>query len=202
MNTVRWGFVGAGRHPRLWIAPAVSRAEHAEPAAVWSRQRASGEAFAAEQGVPRVHDTLAALLADPAVDAVVIATPNSLHAAQAIAALRAGKHVLVEKPMATDVGEARAMVAAARTAGRRLGIGFHFRHHGLLAEARRQIAAGAIGTVMQVTAQFNLTSSPPPRLTIAHSPWKRDPAQMGGAGALMGMGVHLIDLVRWQTARR
>jgi 1,5-anhydro-D-fructose reductase (1,5-anhydro-D-mannitol-forming) len=201
VERVRWGFIGAGRHPRLWIGPAVVRAANAAAAAVWSRQPEHAAQFAAENGVPRVHPTLEALLADPAVDAVFVATPNALHAQHAIAALEAGKHVLVEKPMAVSVDEARAMVRAARTAGRVLGVGFHLRHHALLAEAGRRVAAGAIGSVLQATAQFNLASSPPPRLTIAHAPWKRDPEQMGGAGALMGMGVHLIDLLRFLTGQ-
>ncbi|MCC6628942.1 MAG: Gfo/Idh/MocA family oxidoreductase [Chloroflexi bacterium] len=201
MSTVRWGFLGAGRHPRLWVAPAVVHAANAEPTAVWSRQPASARQLAGENDVPHVHESLDAFLADPAVDAVFVATPNSLHASHVIAALQAGKHVLVEKPMATSVEDARAMVRAARTAGRILGVGFHFRHHALLAEAQRRIAAGALGAITQVTAQFNLASSPPPRLTIAHTAWKRDPEQMGGAGALMGMGVHLIDLLRFLTSQ-
>jgi 1,5-anhydro-D-fructose reductase (1,5-anhydro-D-mannitol-forming) len=183
------------------MAPAVGQAPNAEPAAVWSRQVASADQLAAENSVPRVHASLDAFLADPDVDAVVVATPNSLHAQHVIAALRAGKHVLVEKPMATSVDDAREMVRAAREAGRILGVGFHFRHHALVAEAQRRIASGEIGAVAQVTAQFNLAFSPPPRLTIAHSPWKRDPEQMGHAGALMGMGVHLIDVVRFLTGQ-
>jgi 1,5-anhydro-D-fructose reductase (1,5-anhydro-D-mannitol-forming) len=197
MSVVRWAFIGGGRHPRLWVAPAIQRAANAETIGVWSRQPEHAAAFVAEQGGGQAYATLADLLADPAVEAVFIATPNSLHASHALAALQAGKHVLVEKPMATTSAEARAMTAAARAAGRRLGVGFHFRHHQLLAEAQRRIQAGEIGQVAQITAQFNLTSSPPPRLTIAHAAWKRDPDQMGGAGALMGMGVHLIDLVSW-----
>lgn len=199
--SVRWAFIGAGRHPRLWMAPAVARAANAEMLGVWSRGRESAATLAAENGVPRVYDSLDELLADPAVDAVFIATPNSLHARHAMAALQAGKHALVEKPMAVDPGEARALTQAAHEAGRLLGVGFHFRHHALLVEAQRRIAAGEVGAVRQVTAQFNLSSSPPPRLTIAHAPWKRDPEQMGGAGALMGMGVHLIDLLRWLTGQ-
>lgn len=199
--SVRWAFIGAGRHVQLWIAPAVERATNGQAVGVWSRQPEHAAEVAARHGIPRVYTALDEVLADPEVDAVFIATPNHLHARQAIAALRAGKHVLIEKPMAVGVDEAAAAVRAAREAGRLLGVGFHFRHHTLIAEARQQVAAGMVGDVLYATAQFNLTSSPPPRLTIAHAPWKRDPEQMGGAGALMGMGVHLIDLLRCMTGQ-
>jgi 1,5-anhydro-D-fructose reductase (1,5-anhydro-D-mannitol-forming) len=194
--TTRWAFVGAGRHARLWAAPAVAQADDSSAVGVWSRQPENARAFSAEYGVPRVYTALEELLRDPAVDAVYISTPNNLHAAHALAALAAGKHVLCEKPMATSVADAARMVSLARANGLRLGTGFHLRHNRVVEEARRRLADGAIGTLRYATAQFNLTSAPPPRLSIAHAPWKRDPEQMGGAGALMGLGVHVIDLLR------
>jgi 1,5-anhydro-D-fructose reductase (1,5-anhydro-D-mannitol-forming) len=194
--TVRWAFVGAGRHARLWAAPAVTLADQSSAVGVWSRQPENARAFGAEYRVPRVYPTLEGLLRDPEVDAVYISTPNNLHAAHALAALDAGKHVLCEKPMATSVDDAGRMVSLAREAGLRLGTGFHLRHNRVIEEARRRLAEGAIGTIRYATAQFSLTSAPPPRLSIAHAAWKRDPQQMGGAGALMGLGVHVIDLLR------
>lgn len=195
--TVRWAFIGAGRHAELWIAPALEAASNAEAVGVWSRQPANAEAFAARHQIPTIYPTLEAALADPNVDAVFISTPNNLHGPHAIAALQAGKHVLCEKPMAVSVDEAREMVLTAREAGRQLGLGFHLRHHQLLIEARRHVADADIGAILYATAQFNLTSSPPPRMNIPHAPWKRDPDAMGGAAALMGMGVHVIDVLRF-----
>jgi 1,5-anhydro-D-fructose reductase (1,5-anhydro-D-mannitol-forming) len=183
------------------MAPAINGAPSAHLAAVWSRDPANAAQLAAENLVPKVHESLASLVADDGIDAVFISTPNSLHAEHTLAALAAGKHVLVEKPMATSVEDAATMVQAASTAQRLLGLGHHFRHNALIAEARRRIASGAIGSIAQITAQFNLSSSAPPRLTIAHAPWKRDPEQMGFAGALMGMGVHLIDTLRFLTGQ-
>jgi 1,5-anhydro-D-fructose reductase (1,5-anhydro-D-mannitol-forming) len=193
----RWAFIGAGRHVQLWIAPALQRAANAELVGVWSRQESTSRTLAERHGIPRIYQSLEEAVADQTVDAVFVATPNSLHASHAIAALRAGKHVLVEKPMAINAGQARDMVGAARAAGVQLGIGFHFRHNQLLQEARRRILGGDIGEPFYATALFNLTSSPPPRLEIAHAPWKRDPDQIGGASALMGMGCHVLDLLRW-----
>jgi 1,5-anhydro-D-fructose reductase (1,5-anhydro-D-mannitol-forming) len=111
--------------------------------------------------------------------------------------MRAGKHVLCEKPMATSILDAVEMLRVAHATGRILGVGFHLRHNLVVEEVEQKVRAGIIGNVKYATAQFNLTSSPPPRLQIPHAIWKRDPEQMGGAGALMGMGVHLIDLLRF-----
>jgi 1,5-anhydro-D-fructose reductase (1,5-anhydro-D-mannitol-forming) len=199
--TVRWAFVGAGRHAELWIAPAIEAAANAKAVGVWSRQTANAETFAARHGIEQIYHHLDEVVADPGMDAVFVSTPNSLHAAHTIAALRAGKHVLCEKPMAVDVGEAKAMVGAARSSGVQLGLGFHLRHHQLLQEARHRVEAGDLGDILYATAQFNLTSSPPPRVNIPHAPWKRDPVQMGGAAALMGMGVHVVDLLRFLIGR-
>ena len=195
--SVRWAYIGAGRHAQLWIAPAMERAANATPIGVWSRQTQTAETLASRHGLPRVYRSLDELLADPDVTAVFVSTPNNLHAAHCIAALRAGKHVLCEKPMAVEVGPALEMNRAAREAHRLLGVGFHLRHHQLLAEARQRVATGETGEIQYATAQFNLTSSPPPRLDIPHAPWKRDPAQIGGASALPGMGVHVLDLLRF-----
>ncbi len=195
--TVRWAFVGAGRHAELWIAPAVAGASNAEAVGVWSRQPENAAAFAARHGIPKVYSSLESAVADPSVDAVFVSTPNSLHGPHTLAALRAGKHVLCEKPMAVSVAEAREMVAAARSARVQLGLGFHLRHHELLVEARGRVESGDVGDILYATAQFNLTSSPPPRVNIPHAPWKRDPVQMGGAAALMGMGVHVVDVLRF-----
>jgi 1,5-anhydro-D-fructose reductase (1,5-anhydro-D-mannitol-forming) len=194
---VRWAFLGAGRHARLWLAPALVRANGARPMGVWSRDPRHATEFATAFGVERTYPNIEDALTDPDVEAVLVSTPNSLHAAHALAALQADKHVLVEKPMATSIGDAVAMVQAARAQNRLLGVGFHLRHNRVIERGRRRIAEGAIGDVQYASAQFNLVSSPPARLNIAHAAWKRDAAQMGGAGALMGLGVHLVDLVRY-----
>ena len=195
--TVRWAFIGAGRHAELWTLPAVLAADGAELIGVCGQHPDKARAFADRYGIPQAYASVEDLVSDPRVDAVYVSTPNSLHAPHSLAALRAGKHVLCEKPMAASIGEAREMVDAAGSTGVQLGVGFHLRHHQLVQEARDQISSGRVGRVLYVSAQFNLTSSAPPRLNLPHSAWKSDPAQMGGAGALMGLGVHVIDAVRY-----
>lgn len=199
--SVRWAFIGAGRHVQLWLAPAMAVATGTELVGVWSRQVQHARTLADRYHIAKAYTSIDDVLADNQVDAVLVATPNSQHAAHSLAALRARKHVLCEKPMATNVEDAVSMVRAAKVSGVQLGVGFHLRHNEIIAEARKCVAAGELGEIAYIAAQFNLASSRPPRLNIPHAPWKRDPDQMGGAGALMGMGVHLVDLVRFLVAQ-
>ncbi len=198
-DVVRWALLGAGRHPELRIAPAVNAAKNAVLRGVWSQDPARGAAFAERHGAERAYKSLAEALGDRDVDAVFISTPNALHAEHAIAAARAGKHLIVEKPMAVSADEARAIVRAARENGRHLGVGYHMRHHSVLREAARIVAAGEIGDVVYATAAFVLHSFVPS--TIPNSPWKSDARMMGGGGSLMGMGVHVMDTLRFLIGR-
>ena len=149
------------------------------------------DAFAAQYGAAEGYDDYDAMLNDPAVDAVYIATPNSLHLEQTLRALGAGVHVLVDKPMALTVAEAETMVEGAKTHGLKLGVGFHLRHHPVHIALKRLIEAGEAGEIIFAEAQHcsNWTGSP-------RYPWHMDPA-MAGAGSMMGRGVHCIDLLRW-----
>ena len=129
---IRLGMMGTGNISRDALTPAIAEVDDAVLWSVFSRERDRADAFAAVNGAAAAtagHDDLQSFLADPELDAVIIATPDRLHAEQAIAAARAGKHVLVEKPMATSVDEADAMVAACRAAGVQLGVAYHMRWH-------------------------------------------------------------------------
>jgi 1,5-anhydro-D-fructose reductase (1,5-anhydro-D-mannitol-forming) len=190
--TVGWGIVGLGGIARL-MARAIGQAENASLAAVCSRDPAKAAEFAAAHGAARRVTDYQAMLADPSVDAVYVATPNALHASQTLAALQAGKHVLVEKPMALGVGDARRMVAAARAAGRVLGVGFHLRHHPVHQEIKRRISSGEAGDPIFAVA---LWGSYAPALAQQRERWQMQPA-LAGAGSIMGLGVHEIDLLRW-----
>ena len=121
---IGWGIVSTGRHPDTKMAPAINEADGASLAAVMSRDMGRAEAFAQKHGSASACDDLDALLRDPAVDVVYIASPNALHAEQTVRAAQAGKHVLVEKPMALSVDDAQRMIDACDMAGVRLGVGF------------------------------------------------------------------------------
>jgi predicted dehydrogenase len=145
--------------------------------------------LAGRHGIPRVTTDWRSLAADPGVDAVVIGTPNALHAAQAIAFLEAGKHVLVEKPMATSVAEADAMVAAARRGRARLMVAHCWRFHPDVRALRARVEAGELGEIVK-TRGYGAHARWGP------SGWFTDP-ELAGGGALLDMGVHAIDTTRY-----
>jgi len=125
---LRIGILGAARIADDGIV-APARALGHELVAVAARDRDRAAAFAAARGIARVHDSYAGLIADPDVDLVYNALVNSLHAEWNIAAPRAGKHVLSEKPLTSNADEARAVRAAARASSGCVAEGFHYRHH-------------------------------------------------------------------------
>jgi predicted dehydrogenase len=131
VGLVRIGVLGSAR-----IAPAAlmkpSRAvDGVEVGAVAARDRRRAEAFAARYGVPTVHDSYDDLLGDPSLDAVYVPLPNGLHARWTLAALKAGKHVLCEKPFTSNAAQAREVAAAADGTGLVVMEAFHYRYHPL-----------------------------------------------------------------------
>jgi len=136
----------------------------------------------------RLVDSYDALLADTSIDAVVLATPHSLHAAQTIAAATVGKHVFCEKPFALTREEADASVAATRAAGVTLGLGYNRRFHPEMTKLRDRIRSGGLGTVLHVEATMTF----PNALALKPTQWRahRDETPCGG---LTPMGVHAID---------
>ena len=125
---LRWALISTGRHAEHKIAPAIAATPEAELVAVYSRDQGRAEAFAERHGAQAAYSVLDTLLQDTRVDAVCITSPNALHASQTIQAAQAGKHVLVEKPMATTIDDAVAMIRACREHNVRLGVGFHLRY--------------------------------------------------------------------------
>ncbi|HEX5498200.1 MAG TPA: Gfo/Idh/MocA family oxidoreductase, partial [Thermomicrobiales bacterium] len=120
-----WGLIGASTIAREWMIPAIRSQDENRIVAVAGSDPARVAAYAREQGIPQAARTVEALLADPAIDIVYISSTNERHYDQAMAAIRAGKHVLCEKPLALTVADARAMVAAAASAG----VVFATNHH-------------------------------------------------------------------------
>lgn len=196
--TVGWGIVSTGKHPDTKVVPAMKQAESTVLAAVYSRDMGRARAFAEKHGAANAYDSLGALLEDPGVDAVFISSPNSLHAEHTLAAARAGKHVLVEKPMATSVSDGLDMVRACEDAGVKLGVGYQLRYHPGHQKARDLVRQGTLGVVSMVQGQWCLGArgmvDPPARTGL--SAWWADPDLMGGASTIMGTGVHVIDLVQ------
>ena len=175
-----------------WIQDFHARAVQAlghEVAAVANHREETARAFAERHGIPRVTTDWEAVAQSDGVDAVVIGTPNALHAPQGIAALDAGKHVLVEKPMAISVVECDAMIAAAEASGARLMVAHCWRFHADVRAMHERIAAGELGDVVK-TRGYGMHDGWGP------DGWFADPALAGG-GALPDMGVHAIDTARF-----
>lgn len=188
-DAVGWGIVGLGRVAGEEIAPALTALDQCRLVSVVSRDRGRARQFADKHGAQSAYDDYADLLYDPDVNAVYIATPNALHAQQALAAAKAGKHVLCDKPLATTTSDARHVVAGCAAAGVQLGVMFQTRNHGGMAQVRDAVAAGEIGPV--VVAQLEMGTG----RTLLRG-WRTDPA-LAGVGTMNNLGVHGYDLLRY-----
>jgi 1,5-anhydro-D-fructose reductase (1,5-anhydro-D-mannitol-forming) len=184
-----WGIVGLGRIATNAIAPAVDAAPNSTLAGVVSRDAAKAKEFAGRFGAAAAYDDYRALLDDPAVDVVYLATPNGMHADQVVAAAGAGKHVLCDKPLATSVPDAERAVAACADAGVRLGITFQTRRHEGMDHIRQVLADGEIGEVRLVELQIGAGRMLP-------GGWRLEPG-LAGAGVMNNFGVHAYDLLRY-----
>lgn len=186
--SVGWAILGCGQLADAQIAPAIRQIPGACLTAVLSRDADKGSAFAAKHGAKRAYTELHALLADPDIQAVYVVTPPSLHATQACAAARAGKHVMTDKPMALTLQDARRMSETCREAGVRLGCGFMMRYNPGNVRLRTMLRDGSIGKLIHVQIQASYQLAPPAN-------WRVDPSLSGG-GSLMDMGSHALDLAR------
>jgi len=148
--------------------------------------RAAAERYGAAH-----HTDWQAIVRDPDVDAVVVATPNAFLRDVTIAALDAGKHVLVEKPMGRNLDEARQMADAATASGRVLKIGFNHRYHPAIRRAHDLVARGAIGVPISARARYGHGGRPG-----YEREWRGD-ARLAGGGELTDQGVHVADLLHW-----
>lgn len=186
---VNWGIIGCGGIARRRMIPAASELRLSQFVAVMDADRAVTDAVASESGA-KPYYTESDLLADPDVRAVYIATPVFLHHEQVLKAAAAGKHILVEKPLALSVEQGAEMVAAARNAGVYLTEGYMMKYHALHTQARDIVARGDIGSVVSARAQLSCWY---PDIAGA---WRQNPA-LGGGGALIDMATHCYDLLEF-----
>lgn len=149
--------------------------------------RTGEPAFCAQAGLRWV-GSLDAILADPAIDAVVFATPHTLHAAQVIATARAGKAVFVEKPFTLTLADADAAMDAAARAGVPLAVGFNRRFHPSMARLRELVRSGGLGTLVTLSAEQTALHG----LALTPEAWRAQPHEAPG-GAMTAIGVHLVD---------
>lgn len=190
---LRVGLIGPGSVADRFLIPALNTLPNAVFWSVVSRDKSRAEDFARRHGAKSptpAHTTIADLLADKELDAVIIATPDGLHAEHAIAAARAGKHVFVEKPMATSVAACQQMIAECKKAGVALAVGYHLRFHAGHRLLLEKIKAGELGDLKHIELTWTLKADP--------SDW-RNQKDSGRWWSLGATGTHGIDFVRWLT---
>jgi 1,5-anhydro-D-fructose reductase (1,5-anhydro-D-mannitol-forming) len=190
MSDIGWGFIGASLWARRWIVPAVQAQPDARAVGVFSSSPERGERFARDLGLERSYLSLDDLLADPAIDAVYVSTTNNLHAPQTIAAARAAKHVLCEKPLATSFADAVEMRTECRKAGVVLATNHHYRGAATIARMRELIIQGEIGDV--IAAHVSHARSLPEAMRT----WRIDRPE-AGAGVALDITVHDADTIRF-----
>lgn len=186
---LRWGLLSTARINRRLIS-AIHAAERAELVAVASRSKARAEAYAGEWQIPRAYGSYQALLGDPAVDAIYISLPNSLHAEWAVRSAEAGKHVLCEKPLAVSTSECDQIMAAAESAGVVVVEAVMYLHHPLLSKARELIQEGMVGQVTLVRGALSFFLDRPGDVR-----WN---PELGG-GALWDVGSYPVSFIRWMA---
>jgi len=186
-TALRWGILGTGHIARKF-ATDLSSSRSGRLVAVGSRSDAAAAGFAGAFGDVRAHGSYEALLADAQVQAVYISTPHPWHAEWAIAAARAGKHILCEKPLTLNQADTRRVMAAAREHGVLLMEAFMYRHHPQTLKIVELVRAGVLGELRLIRASFNFAATFDP----AHRLFNR---ALGG-GAILDVGCYPVSFAR------
>ena len=184
---LRWGILSTANIATQKVIPGLRRSARGEVLGIASREDGRATEVARRLEIPRSYGSYEALLADPDIDAVYIPLPNHLHAEWTVAAARAGKHVLCEKPLAMTAPDAQRMVDACRDAGVLLMEAFMYRHHPSWIAARELLASGRIGRLQAVDSWFSYYNDDPANI--------RNILDAGG-GALYDVGCYCVNLSR------
>jgi D-xylose 1-dehydrogenase (NADP+, D-xylono-1,5-lactone-forming) len=195
---LRWGIIGCGQIAHDRILPALDLARNGEVVALFDPDPERVARALLKAPGAATYDTIEGILGDPRVEAVYIATPNHLHAEQTIAAAAAGKHVLVEKPMALDAAQGCEMVEAADRAGVKLMVAYMTLFNPAFQAAKRLVETGSLGTIVSARGRHSYRMSPE-SLSTANT-WRLDP-HLGG-GPLLDVGVYSIFTLRELTGSR
>ncbi|MCR8631843.1 Gfo/Idh/MocA family protein [Paenibacillus radicis (ex Xue et al. 2023)] len=184
---IQIGVIGAGNIANVHMNE-FKKVPGAAIAAVTDVYVSLAESRAKEHGIPKVHASYEELLQDPNLDAVIIAVPNEMHAPIAISALEAGKHVLLEKPMAINAASAKQIIRAHRASDKILMIAHQMRWEAINLQVKEQIDKGAIGEIYNVKAGWMRRKGIP-----GWGTWFTQMSKSGG-GPLIDIGVHMLDL--------
>lgn len=183
---LNWGLLSTARINRALIGP-LNASKRTRLLAVASRDISSAEAYAREWNIPRAHGSYEDLLADPGIDVIYNSLPNHLHAEWTVRALRAGKHVLCEKPMTLTLTEMDEIIAVSRETGRLVTEAFMYRHHPQTLKVKEIVDSGALGRLQLIRGAFTFTLT-------REGNYRSDPA-MGG-GSIWDVGCYPISYAR------
>jgi predicted dehydrogenase len=193
MKTIRWGIVGCGNVTEVKSGPGFQKANNSQLVAVMRRNNALAKDYARRHGVRKWYDDANALINDPDVDAVYIATPPSSHKEYTLAVARTGKAVYVEKPMALNHAECMEMIEACRAANVPLFVAYYRRAQPRFLKVKELIESGAIGQPRFVTV--TLYQEPTPEeLDPHHLPWRVVP-EIAGGGKFLDLASHTLDFL-------
>jgi predicted dehydrogenase len=194
-NKLSWGVIGAGGIADRRTLPGMMLAKNAALAAVMEIEAGLAENLRKKYNAPKAYTSAEELLADPAVEAVYIASPVAAHYKQALSAAKVGKHILIEKPVALFLDEGKELVEICDEKKLQFSAGFMMRFHPCHRKLKEIVTDGGLGKIVSLRAQ--LTCWYPE----TKGAWRQDPALSGG-GALMDMGIHCIDLIQCITGSR
>jgi len=194
MKKIRWGIIGCGKVTEVKSGPAFQKTRGSELVAVMRRDGGLARDYAARHNVPAWYDDADALIHDPDVDAVYVATPPSSHREYTLAAARAGKPVYVEKPMARNHAECLEMIEACERSRVPLFVAYYRRALPRFLKVKSLVEGGEIGEVRGVNVRLYHKPSPDDQQGVKH--WRVDPAIAGG-GYFVDLGSHIIDLLQY-----
>jgi 1,5-anhydro-D-fructose reductase (1,5-anhydro-D-mannitol-forming) len=187
---IRFGIIGFGAFAERTMLPAIQASPNAELVAIQKRSLTEAQAKAAQYHIPLAFDSAEELARHPDVDAVYIASAVCNHAADTITAARAGKHVLVEKPMAMNVAETEAMIAECNNHGVKLMVAHMVRFSPVISYIKELIKAGMLGPVTFVKTEYFYDVRTSKRI------WSRN-KKIAGGGSVFDIGVHCLDTLRF-----
>ncbi|TFE28157.1 Gfo/Idh/MocA family protein [Cohnella luojiensis] len=188
MKRLRWGILGCAAIADRAVIPAIQASETGELLGIASRDETKARNKAEQFGIPKHYGSYEAMLTDPDIDAVYIPLPNHLHKEWSIAAAKAGKHILCEKPLAMDAKEAQEMVDFCKETGVHLAEAFMYRHHPRIARVKEIIASGEIGKLRGIRGVFTYNGA-------ANKGDIRQVKEWGGGG-LYDVGVYPLSAAR------
>ncbi|MET0466259.1 MAG: Gfo/Idh/MocA family oxidoreductase [Chitinophagaceae bacterium] len=194
MQKLSWGIIGCGDVTEVKSGPAFQKADNSSLVAVMRRNAALAADYARRHNVPKWYSDATALINDPDVNAIYIATPPSSHEEYALAALAAGKPVYVEKPMTLNADSARKISAAVHQTKGRLVVAHYRRQQPLFKKIRQLLEEKAIGDVRFATIDFRKASLSAEDLLVPKTAWRVD-AQQAGGGLFHDLAPHQLDLM-------